>query len=456
MAKLLLVENEQATLRLMAKLLEAQSHEVTQSTTGEEASEHLANQSFDLMLTDLRMSGMDGMELLSKAHKAYPDMPIVMLTAFGTVNTAVEALKLGAFDYLSKPFKIDEFMDVIKRALDYGQTIKNSATQQDNEESYLELENLIAASPAMKKVCEMIRRVAPLDSPVLISGEPGSGKDGVANAIHACSNRSDGPFLSVNCTAFPDDELEVELFGYGAGYEGAIEDHEGLIESVAGGTFVIEEISALPLTGQDRLLNLLKDGNLRRCGSREEIPLDVRVIASTSDNLKLRVTEGHFRSDLFARLSLIPIALEPLRKRKQDIVPIAATLLRRNQPENAKPVQLSRDVTRLLEAYNWPGNVRELEEIIKYAERAADGQAIKSSHLPSRVTSNGAGSGASFLSREDEQSGRGLSLKAFLRKQEKVYMEKVLAKTGGDKKAAAEKMRMTESQLIRKLPPEDT
>ncbi len=454
MAKLLVVENEPALLGLLSTLLKGEMHEVTPAKSGEEALVLLEKQSFDLVLSDIRMGKVDGMELLRRARELVPSMPVIMLTAYGTVSTAVDALKLGAFDYLTKPFKIDELLHTVRRALEYNRAMQENAVLKAQIETRYRMGNIVAESPSMQKVCEMIRRVGPTDATVLITGESGTGKEIVAKAIHASSTRKDKLFLPVNCAALPEPLLESEMFGHVKGaFTGADAHKAGLFEAAEGGTIMLDEIGAMPVSIQSKLLRVLQEREVRRLGSTQHVAVNARVLAATNDDLKERIKQGLFREDLFYRLSVISIEIEPLRNRREDILPIAFSFIRKETPEKEKPPILSPDVCEILESYEWPGNVRQLENCIKHALTFCNHQEIKKEDLPPQILSaprigHVAGSKAAMAQNLENAA----SLKAFLRDKEKEYLEQVLERTGGDKEAAAQKLDISLATLYRKLP----
>ena len=453
MANLLVVENEPALLGLLSTLLKGEQHEVTQAKSGEEAAALLEKQSFDLMLSDIRMGRMDGIELLRRAREMVPAMPVIMLTAYGTVSTAVDALKLGAFDYLTKPFKIDELLHTVRRALEYNRAIQENVVLKAQLETRYRMGNIIAESSSMQKVCEMIRRVGPTDATVLITGESGTGKEIVAKAIHASSTRKDKLFLPVNCAALPEPLLESEMFGHVKGaFTGADTHKAGLFEAAEGGTIFLDEIGAMPVSIQSKLLRVLQEREVRRLGSTQYIPVNARVLAATNDDLRGRIQQGLFREDLFYRLSVISIEIDPLRKRKEDILPIAFSFVRKETPEKEKPPVLSREVCDRLESYDWPGNVRQLENCIKHAMTFGNHQEIRLEDLPAQILDaprQDSPASKAILAQNLENAA---SLKAFLRDKEKEYLSQILERTGGDKEAAAQKLNISLATLYRKLP----
>jgi two-component system, NtrC family, response regulator PilR len=449
MAKLLVVENEPVTLGLLTTLLKGEQHEVTPAKGAEEALQLLEQRAFDLMLSDIRMTPVDGMELLKRSREAYPGMPVIMLTAFGTVSTAVDSLKLGAFDYLTKPFKVDELLNTVRRALEYNRALQENAAMKAQLETRYRLENIIAESAAMQKVCDMVKRVAPTDATVLITGESGTGKELVAKAIHAGSRRKDKLFLPVNCAALPETLLESEMFGHVKGaFTGADAHKTGLFEAAEGGTIFLDEIGSMPLTVQGKLLRVLQEKEVRPIGSNEHIAVDARVLAATNDDLKKLIEEGKFREDLYYRLSVISIDIPPLRDRREDILAIASSILRKDTPAAQAPPHINREAAEALEAYAWPGNARQLENAIKHALTFGDKQEIKLEDLPQQILE---------APRKKPAAGPGgldtaASLKAFLRQKEQEYLEQVLKSSGGDKEAAAKKLNISVATLYRKLP----
>ncbi|RKX30602.1 MAG: sigma-54-dependent Fis family transcriptional regulator, partial [Verrucomicrobia bacterium] len=338
MAKILLVDDEPSILSVLSTLLKAEGHEVTPALGGEKGKELLAKEEFDLMISDIRMADMDGMQLLRLARKEQPQMAVIMITAYGSVETAVEAMKQGAFDYVTKPFKVDELLITVQRALEYATAVKENVDLKAKLEARYRFENIVAESPAMRKVCEMIERVAHTDATVLIIGESGTGKELVAKAIHAHSKRKKNKFVPINCAALPEPLLESELFGHVKGaFTGATANKEGLFEVANGGTLLLDEIGSMPLSIQGKLLRALQEKEIRRVGGTETIKVDVRVLAATNTPLEKLIEEGKFREDLYYRLSVIPIEIAPLRERPEDIMPLVYHVLRQEVGEG-KPL----------------------------------------------------------------------------------------------------------------------
>jgi two-component system, NtrC family, response regulator PilR len=452
MARILLVDDEPSILNVLSTLLKQEGHEATPVRGGERAQDLLLADQFDLMITDVRMSPVDGMQLLKMARRERPRMSVIMLTAYGSVETAVEAMKEGAFDYVTKPFKVDELLITVERALQYHNVLAENIQLKAQLEARYRFQNIVAESPAMRKVCEMIERVAPTDTTVLILGESGVGKEVVAKAIHTYSNRRNKMFMPINCAALPEPLLESELFGHVKGaFTGASVNKEGLFEAAGGGTIFLDEIGSTPLNIQAKLLRVLQDKQIRKVGGTANIPVDVRVLAATNDRLERLIADGKFREDLFYRLSVIPIEIAPLRERPEDILPLVYHVLRKELGDGRQAPTIEPEAQLILERYGWPGNVRELENAIRHALTFARDGKIGREVLPAKivgqVASGGAGAGATRI-----EDFRGRSLKAFLRQKEKEYLELVLKSFGGDKEKTAKALRISLATLYRKLP----
>jgi DNA-binding NtrC family response regulator len=330
MPRILVVDDEPSILSVFGTLLKAQNHEVTPARSGEAALALLQQQPFDLMISDIRMGAMDGMQLLREARRDHPGIAVILLTAFGTVETAVEAMKEGAFDYVTKPFKVDELLLTVQRALQYQNLLTENVALKEELAGRYQFENIVSESVGMRKVCEMIERVAPTDTTVLVLGESGTGKELVAKAIHAHSSRKTKNFLPINCAALPEPLLESEMFGHVKGaFTGATVHKEGLFEAAEGGTIFLDEIGSMPLSIQAKLLRVLQDKEVRRVGGTENIPVNVRVLAATNDRLEDLIAKEKFREDLYYRFSVITIQIPPLRDRPEDILPLVKHILRR-------------------------------------------------------------------------------------------------------------------------------
>ena len=455
MARILLVDDEASILSVLSTLLKAEGHEVVPVLGAEKAQEVIKSQKFDLMISDIRMSPVDGMQLLRMIRKEKPDTAAIMITAYGSVETAVEAMKEGAFDYVTKPFKVDELLITVTRALEYRDAMAENVTLKAQLESKYQFENIIAESPAMRKVCEMIERVAPTDTTVLILGESGTGKELVAKALHAHSRRKTKCFLPINCAAMPEPLLESEMFGHMKGaFTGATANKEGLFETASGGTIFLDEIGAMPLSIQSKLLRVLQEKEVRRVGGNENIPVDVRVLAATNDRLEALIEEGTFREDLFYRLSVIPIEIKPLRERPEDILPLVYHTMRQEVGPNKDLPNIDPEAQLVLEQYPWPGNVRELENAIRHALTFAKDGKVTKDVLPAKIVSSVSSEGAVSVNTGGLKADayRGKSLKAFLKSKEKEYLSQVLQYVEGDKEKAAKALKISLATLYRKLP----
>lgn len=450
MTKLLIVDDEPRILLLMKSLLKANGFEVETAKDGQTALEIVKAGGIQIVVTDLRMSPMDGMALFNEIRSFDPSIPVILLTAYASVETAIEAMKQGIFDYLTKPFKVDEMIACLKRA--EAKIVKNSSISaiSATEPLRYRFENFIASSPAMNDICETIAKVAPTAATVLINGESGTGKEVVARAIHKSSTRAGKPWVAVNCAAIPENLLESEMFGHVKGsFTGAVTDKEGLFETANGGTLFLDEISSMPLILQGKLLRALQEKEIRRVGGTKSIPVDVRVIAASNINLEEAVVKGTFRSDLFYRFAVITIEIPPLRKRQEDILPLARHFIAEEIGRGRALPSIAEDAAKMLLTYDWPGNVRELENCIKHALTFSQGRDITVEDLPTRIIDRrSVGAADSVIGASSSDNA---SLKTFLKQKEKEYIGQILNASGGDKEKAAETLKVNLSTLYRKL-----
>ncbi len=456
MAKILIVDDEARILLLLQSLLKANGYETATAKDGREALEIAKKDTFDLVITDLRMAPMDGMTLFREIKTLYPSLPVILLTAYASVETAIEAMKSGAFDYLTKPFKVDEMLGTVTRALDTVKTSAAAVSIDPNAPLRYQFENLIASNSAMMQVCEMIQRVAPTTATVLINGESGTGKEVIARTIHNTSPRKDKPWVAVNCAALPEALLESEMFGHVKGaFTGAVTEKEGLFETANNGTLFLDEISSLPLLLQGKLLRVLQEKEIRRVGGTKNISVDVRVIAASNTNLEQLVVQGTFRADLYYRFAVITLDIPPLRDRLEDILPLARHFIRSEAAGFKVQPTLSQEAADVLVAYKWPGNVRELENAIKHAVTFLQDDLITPELLPPRIVSRAQESKAQLAAQPSLAAGSNNSLKGFLRLKEKEYLEQILSSTHGDKEKAAQTLQVSLATLYRKLSDED-
>lgn len=364
--RILVVEDEAIIRELLFDLLQEEGFHVRAVETGEEAMEALEAKAFDLVLLDLNLPGMHGMTLLSAAPSIQPDARFIVMTAFGSVDTAVEAMKLGAFDYINKPFRTEELLLTLQRALEEVDLRREVAHLRARVPSGIR-EQIIGRSPAIQRVFDLMERVAPTRATVLVHGETGTGKELVARAVHELSDRARKPFVAVNCSALPETLLESELFGHTKGsFTGAIQSKRGLFETAQGGTLFLDEISTVSPAIQVKLLRVLQERKVQPVGSREPVTVDFRLVVATNDDLQALVREGKFREDLFYRLNIFPIRVPPLRERKEDIPLLANHFRVRFAEENGleAPLILPETLSRMM-AHPWPGNVRELENFLE-------------------------------------------------------------------------------------------
>jgi two-component system, NtrC family, response regulator PilR len=365
--KILVVDDEQSLREVLSIMLKRAGYAVTSATDGEEAVELLQKEIYDLVITDLRMPKIDGMEVLKAVKSASPETVVLIITAFASADSAVEAMKQGAYDYLTKPFQVDEVQLIIRNALEKRRLTTENMLLKREMASQSSFAQLVGHSEPMQKVFEVVRKVADSKSNVLICGESGTGKELVARAIHYNSARSTSPFVAVNCSAVPETLLESELFGHMKGsFTGAIANKAGLFEIADGGTIFLDEIGDTTPTIQVKLLRVIQEREFRRVGGSQDVKVDVRVVAATNKDLEKAVADGSFREDLYYRLDVIPIRLPPLRMRTGDIPLLVSHFLERFAKESGKPQPvLSSDAMHVLLEHEWRGNVRELENLIE-------------------------------------------------------------------------------------------
>ncbi len=362
--KILVVDDEVNILKVLSALLKKEGYEVISAESGEDALTHLYEEGISVVITDLKMPGMDGIELLKNVMRYNSDIPVIILTAHGTINNAVEAIKLGAFDYLTKPFDREELIGIVKKAVN---TYEYRRTDVKIDFETDEPVHIIGHSQRMQEIYSLIEKIAPSDSTVLITGESGTGKELVARIIHLKSGRSRGPFIKVNCAAIPKELVESELFGYEKGaFTGAFSQKPGRFELADSGTILLDEVSELPFDMQAKLLRVLQERQIWRVGGVKSVKVDVRVISATNKNLALEVERGNFRSDLYYRINVVPIEVPPLREHREDIRDFVRYFIAKFSKKNRKLINGITDAAiEYLENYPWPGNVRELENLIE-------------------------------------------------------------------------------------------
>ncbi len=385
-ARILIVDDDEVSCRLFAEVLEGDGHEVDQAGSGEEALDRLRRESYDLLLVDVRMPEMSGLDVTRAMRQEQPSLPVIVMTAFGSIETAVEAIHEGAYDYVSKPMNLDELKKIIFRALRQRELDARPPKKVKQGED-LEQKTVIGRSPAMVEVFKMVARAAPTKSTVLILGESGTGKEVIARSIHQHSSRAQRAFVAVDCGALTETLLESELFGHARGaFTGAVGDKKGVFQSATSGTCFLDEIGDISLNMQSKLLRVLQEEEIRPVGGKDWIKVDVRVLAATNKDLDELVKRGAFREDLYYRLKVITIHLPPLRQRTEDIDALVQIFIRRYSLAAGKPItDISEEAIERLRSYSWPGNIRQLENAIEQAVVLSKDSVLSLEDLPQEV-----------------------------------------------------------------------
>ncbi|MDQ7096511.1 sigma-54 dependent transcriptional regulator [Desulfosporosinus sp. PR] len=424
---ILVADDEESVRNLTSRVLSKMNYTVTTVKNGEEVLDKVKNRSFDLLIMDIRMPKLDGMEAFKALRNEYPGLPIIMMTAFSTVETTLETMRLGAFDYLTKPFDISEVKTAVEKAFSsrLEHDVQSAPPQQA---SNLRRDSFVGSSSLMQEVLKTIGRVSASNSSVLIQGESGTGKELVARTLHQYSNRKNQPFVTVNCGAIPEGILESEFFGHERGaFTGAHSRKIGKFEFADGGTIFLDEIGEMSPALQVKLLRVLQEREFERVGGNEKLVVDVRVVAASNKNLRKSIAEKTFRADLFYRLNVVSVFIPPLRERKEDI-PLLAAYFRDKfcAMLGKQPKKISREVIEVLQNYDWPGNVRELENIMEHAIVMGNGQVILAEDLPLEIVPDP-------KSQFSAQKGKPETLRAMVKSLEKDAIAAALQKTGGNK-----------------------
>ena len=436
MKNILIVDDEQSMCDFLSILLEKEGYSVNSATSAMDALKIIQlDEPIDMVISDVMMPDIDGIELLKRLKDYDPNIIVIMITAYGTTENAIKAMKKGAFDYLTKPFKVDEIKIVVRKAFESLKLKEENTFLKQEIKSKHQFENIIGISPKMLRIYETIRKVANLTSTVLISGESGTGKELVASAIHYNSTRKDKPFVTVNCGALPENLLESELFGHVRGsFTGAVSNKEGLFEIADEGTFFLDEVAETTPAIQVKLLRVLNDRKFKRVGGVKDISVDVRIISATNKNLKEMVEKGLFREDLFYRLNVIPVGLPPLRERREDIPILVDHFIRKYCKMLTKPMmKISPEAMNILRNYTWKGNVRELENIIERCVALEINDTITPSSLPSNLYSLT----QQYVLPSTEIPEGGLDLEEIVGEYEKSIIVNALKRTKWIKKDAA-------------------
>ncbi len=445
--RILIVDDEESFRNVLTVILKKEGYEVEGAANGEEGLDKISNAAFDHVLCDIRMPQMDGLEFLRESQKAGSEAPVIMMSAYGTVDTAIEAMKFGAYDYISKPFKPDEIILTLKKAEERERLRKENELLRRQVKKEYSFENIVSKNEGMNKIFEIIRKVAPYKSTILVTGESGTGKELVARAIHYNSDRSKMFFVPVNCGAIPENLMESELFGHIKGaFTDAIRTKKGLFEEADEGTIFLDEIGELPAQLQVKLLRVLQDGEIRRVGESKSIQINVRIIAATVKDLAREVNEGRFRDDLFYRLNVLHIYIPPLRERKEDIpILIQHFINKYNQNLNKHVKEVDSKALELLMNYKWPGNVREVENTIERALVLTDGEKIELDNLPFEIQ-NFQNEVPMVPMAEEEYS-----VKKGSRMLEMGLIRKALRKTKGNHTQAARLLEISHRALLYKI-----
>jgi two-component system response regulator AtoC len=432
---------------VLTVILKKEGYEVESAANGEGGLDKISHSTFDHILCDIRMPQMDGLEFLQESKRKGEEAPVIMMSAYGTVDTAIEAMKLGAYDYISKPFRPDEIILTLKKAEERERLRKENELLRREVRKEYSFENIVSKNEKMIKLFDIIRKVAPYKSTILITGESGTGKELVARAIHYSSDRGKMLFVPVNCGAIPENLLESELFGHVKGaFTDAIRTKKGLFEEADEGTIFLDEIGELPAQLQVKLLRVLQDGEIRRVGESKSIQVDVRIVAATVKDLFREVNEGRFREDLFYRLNVLHLNLPPLRERKEDISLLAQHFINKyNQILNKQVKEIDSKALEALMNYKWSGNVRELENTIERAVVLTDGERIELDNLPFEIQ-NFQNDVPMFPVVEEEYS-----IKKTSRFMETSLIKKALKKTKGNHTQAARLLEISHRALLYKI-----
>lgn len=435
---ILLIEDERIMRITLEDALRGAGYEVNSFETGTSALKYLNQNFFDVAVTDVRLPDMDGFDIVREITRQR-NAPVIIMTAYGTIKDAVEAMKLGAFDYITKPFALDEFILLIKRALEIKRLKEENLRLKKDLNKCYGYPNIIGESEEMKKVFFLIDKVSASDSTVLILGESGTGKELVAGAIHYQSNRRERPLIKVNCAALPEGLLESELFGHEKGaFTGAVKKKPGRFELADGGTIFLDEIGDLPLQAQSKLLRVLQEKTIERVGGTESIKVDVRLITATNKNLQEEVKAGRFREDLYYRLNVIPIHIPALRERKEDIPALIEFLMDKLSMKLAKNVRCSKDAVESLFAYDFPGNVRELENILERSAALSPSEVVGKDDLPIFIIN-------------DPATTKSLLISDVAAEAEKSHIKRILLTTQGNKTKASEILGISRKTLWEKM-----
>jgi two-component system response regulator HydG len=438
-SRVLVVDDHANMVASLSLSLRHAGYEVVQAVGGEQALERLADESFDVVVTDLRMDNVDGMGVLARALEASPSTQVIIMTAFGSIDSAVQAMRAGAYEYVQKPFNDEELLLKVARAAERRRLLTQVKLLSDEFRDRYRLDNIIGRSAPMREMLNRVVKVAATDATVLITGESGTGKELIARALHANSRRAHRPFVPVNCAAIPETLLESELFGPSRGaYTGAVKARRGLFEEATGGTFFFDEIGETTVSFQAKLLRAIQEGEVRRVGENAAVRVDVRIIAATNADLRLAIAEKRFREDLYYRLNVVPLRVPSLRERREDIPVLAHHFLERFDRRNETKHLFSDAAIERLMAYDFPGNIRELENLVEQAAALAAGETIGPGEVLLDIAQPPAPAG-------DE------SLAGAVDEAERAAIQHTLESVGGDLEKACQRLRISPTTLWRKM-----
>ena len=451
MAKIVIIDDEPAMVEVISTLCRENGHQVSPFNSAERALEELPGINPQVVIADIKMEKVTGFDVLQECRRTLPQTAVILITAYASVEKAVEAMKLGAYDFITKPFKIDELKFTVQRALDYQSAVRENVYLKKEIKNRYRFENIVGTSRAMTEVFNLINKVADTDSTILIQGESGTGKELVARALHFNSKRQHAPFVAVNCSALPENLLESELFGHKKGaFTGAFQDKIGLFEEAEGGTIFLDEVNSMALSLQTKLLRVLQERMIRRVGDTKTVPINVRVVAASNEQLQTKMRNGSFREDLYYRLAVIPVDLPSLRERTEDIPLLVNYFLQKNASQtNTEPKKIESDSLDLLGRYAWPGNVRELENSVERACALCEDGLIRVVDLPPHIQGRGAGGVAG--ENNIIEMPIGLRLEEFIANEERAYIEQTLRHNNGSREKTASMLGISMATLYRKL-----
>ncbi len=452
MAKIVVIDDEPAMVEVIVTLCREKGHQVFPFNSASKAVEQLDSIAPQVVIADIKMETMTGFDVLRHVREHHRQTAVILITAYGTVETAVEAMKMGAYDYVTKPFKIDELQLTVQRALDYQAALRENVYLRKELKNRYRFENIIGTSGKMQSVYNLISKVADTDSTVLIVGESGTGKELVARGLHFNSNRQHHPFVAINCSALPENLLESELFGHKKGsFTGAVADKRGLFEEANLGTIFLDEVNSMAPALQTKLLRVLQEREVRRVGDNKSSPVNVRVVGATNEALQPKLKDGTFREDLYYRLAVIPIELPTLRERLEDVPLLVNHFLQKQaSATGGEPKKIDPEAVDILCHYNYPGNVRELENAIERAWALCENDLILSSDLPPHIVSHAKGD------KQDQVLASmpvGQSLDEFVQQQERNYIEATLQHCDASREKAANMLGISMATLYRKIEP---